>query len=275
MATVDPSYALGYADEEMKRLGTQAEVIDPIFRRTLLEAGLKPGMRVLDIGCGPGFVTELIHSIVGPTGEIVGVDISPSAVALAKSRCEAAGLKNTSFLEGDLTTMSFDQPFDAAVGRYILMFLPDPSAMIRAVAKWVKPGGILAFHEVTWGDARSYPTAHLFDACCKWLIAAMTYRNADMEMGMKMANAFVDAGLPPPMMRNETQMGSRETAYETVRLIVDLVKTQVDNIVACGAAAAAEIQPDALMDRVMAEIIEKGSTVVGRGEAGCWLRLPA
>ena len=258
----------------MKRLGTQAEVIDPIFRRTLLEAGLKRGMRVLDIGCGPGFVTELIASIVGPTGEIVGVDISPSAVALARSRCDAAGLRNAAFIEGDLTTMSFDKTFDAAVGRYILMFLPDPAAMVRAVAKFVKPGGILAFHEVTWGDARSYPKAPLFDACCKWLIAAMTYRNADMEMGMKMANAFVDAGLPAPMMRNETQMGSRESAYEAVRLIADLVRTQVDNIVACGAATAEEIQADTLMDRVMNEIIQKGSTVVGRGEAGCWLHLP-
>ena len=271
MSTVE-SYALGYSEEELKRLGTQAEVIDPIFQRTLSLAGIEPGMRILDIGCGPGYVSALLASMVGAAGEVVGVDISPSAVALARSRISDLGLKNVSFLEGDPSSMSFDRPFDAAVGRYILMFLPDPAAMIRAVASFVRSGGLLVFHEVTWGDARSVPTAPLYDACCRWLIAAMTYRNADMEMGMKMATAFVDAGLPAPFMRNEEQMGSRESAYETVRLIVDLVRTQVDNIVACGAATVAQIGADTLMERVMSEIVANGSTVVGRGEAGAWVK---
>lgn len=274
MSSDTTSYALGYSEEELKRLGTQAEVIDPIFGRTLSLAGIAPGMRVLDVGCGPGYVSALLASMVGPSGEIVGVDISPSAVALARSRMSDLGLKNVSFLEGDPSAMSFDRPFDAVVGRYILMYLPDPAAMLRALASFLKPGGLLVFHEVTWGDARSHPPAPLYDACCRWLIAAVTSRNADMEMGMKMASAFVSAGLPSPMMRNETQMGSSESAYETVRLIVDLVRTQVDNIVACGAASVSEIRSDTLMDRVMAEIIANGSTVVGRGEAGAWVRRP-
>src|SRR5262249_5021114 len=153
MKVDDPtSYALGYSDHELKRLGTQAEVIDPIFRRTLQAAGIAKGMRVLDVGCGPGYVSTLLADMIGPEGEIVGVDISPSAITPAQGRVDALGLKNITFLQGDPSQMSFDRPFDAAVGRYILMFLPDPAAMLRGVAKALKPGGILAFHEVTWGD---------------------------------------------------------------------------------------------------------------------------
>jgi SAM-dependent methyltransferase len=271
MGTKD--YALGHAEDELVRLGTQADVIDPIFRRTLLEAGIAPGMRILDIGCGPGYVSTLLADMIGTEGEIVGVDISATALETARMRVGRLGLKNVRFELGDPGKMAFDRSFDAVVGRYILMFLPDPAAMLRAISRHLRPGGVLAFHEVAWGGARSFPPAPLFDTCCRWLAATVVHLNADPEMGMKLPATFAAAGIPCPAMRIEQQIGGGEKAFETVRLIVDLIRTQMDSVVASGVATEAEVGIDTLMERVMREIAANGSTVAGRGEVGAWARL--
>jgi 2-polyprenyl-3-methyl-5-hydroxy-6-metoxy-1,4-benzoquinol methylase len=84
-------YALGYSEREFRRLRFQGEffrdVTEDVFRR----AGLGPGMRVLDIGCGVGDVSLLAAEMVGPSGEILGLDRSPEAIAVARSRAAPPG----------------------------------------------------------------------------------------------------------------------------------------------------------------------------------------
>jgi hypothetical protein len=91
-------------------------------------------------------------------------------------------------------------------------------------------------------------------------------------MGMKLPATFAAAGLQGPAMRIEQQIGGGETAFEAVRLIVDLIRTQIDSVVASGVATEDEIEIDTLMDRVMREIAANGSTVAGRGEVGAWAK---
>ena len=76
-------YVLGHAPEELRRLILQAGILRPITARLLHDAGIGPGMRVLDLGCGVGDVTMLLADMVGPSGSIVGIDHSPQAIALA------------------------------------------------------------------------------------------------------------------------------------------------------------------------------------------------
>ncbi len=80
------TYALGHSAQELERLRIQARLIDPITRRFFLEAGLGPGMRVLDIGSGAGDVAFLAAELVGVTGEVVGTDRAAKAVAAARER---------------------------------------------------------------------------------------------------------------------------------------------------------------------------------------------
>ena len=68
------TYALPATDRERQRLMSQAEMVRPITRRLFVDAGIGPGMRVLDLGCGVGDVSLLLADLVGPTGEVVGVD---------------------------------------------------------------------------------------------------------------------------------------------------------------------------------------------------------
>jgi SAM-dependent methyltransferase len=76
-------YALGYSNSEFKRLELQASLIRDLTENVLRRAGIVPGMRVLDVGCGVGDVSLLAAEIVGPSGFVLGVDRSADATAVA------------------------------------------------------------------------------------------------------------------------------------------------------------------------------------------------
>src|SRR5512140_1440895 len=126
-----PAYVLGHSDRELHRLAAQARLMDPITRQFLTAAGIAPGMRVLDIGSGVGDVAFLAAGLVGRSGEVVGVDRSSLALERAEMRRRDLSFDNVSFRVGDPTEMSFDRPFDAVIGRYVLQFQPDPSDLLR------------------------------------------------------------------------------------------------------------------------------------------------
>ena len=115
-------YVLGHSAGELKRLRSHAQLLNPITRRYLMEAGIAPGMRVLDVGSGVGDVAFLAAELVGPSGHVVGVDRSRDALALARSRANEQSLANVTFVESELMAIAFDQHFDAAIGRYVLCF---------------------------------------------------------------------------------------------------------------------------------------------------------
>ena len=158
-----PVYALGHSDRELRRLSVQARLVDPITKRFFTEAGIARGMRVLDVGSGVGDVAFVAAELVGETGTVVGTDRSGLAIALARHRAAERSLRTVSFREGDPTEMNFEEPFDAVVGRYVLMFQPDPVAMLRRVVAHAHPGGLVVFHEPYRGGVRSYPNVTDYD----------------------------------------------------------------------------------------------------------------
>jgi len=152
-----PAYVLGHSDREMQRLKEQAQLLEPITRRLLVEAGLTTGMSVLDVGSGAGDVAFLAADLVGETGEVVGVDRSPAAVAAARARATERDPRHVRFVEGDPGEVDLGTPFDALIGRYVLQFQPDPAAFLRKAAAHVRPGGVVMFHEIDWGGVESFP----------------------------------------------------------------------------------------------------------------------
>src|SRR5437899_2256732 len=146
-AAASRTYVLGHSDREIERLRVQALLVDPITRRFMREGGVGPGMRVLDVGSGAGDVAFLAAELVGDAGEVIGVDRAPTALAVARERAPGKSLRNVSFVEGDPANMTFDRPFDAVVGRYVLLFQQDPGTMLRKVAAHLRPGGVVVFHE--------------------------------------------------------------------------------------------------------------------------------
>src|SRR4029077_16894137 len=143
-------YPLGHTDAEHERLIRQAARVAPITERFFREAEIGPGQRVLDLGSGVGDVAMLVARLVGPSGEVVAIERDARSVHRARARAAAANLHNVRFVETDIAHFSSDARFDAAVGRYILQFLPDPVEVLRSLSERVRPAGIIAFQEGSW-----------------------------------------------------------------------------------------------------------------------------
>lgn len=112
-------------------------------------AGLKPGMRVLDAGCGAGRVTVEAAERVGETGEVVALDIQPAMLEKARSRSKQAGLDNVRFMLSALgEKMLPENRFDRALLVTVLGEIPDRKAGLEEITESLKPGGILSITEM-------------------------------------------------------------------------------------------------------------------------------
>ena len=87
-------------------------------------------MRVLEIGSGAGDVAIMLAELVGTSGQVVGVDINAAILETARQRAADAGMKNVDFVAGDARTLTFDEKFDALMGRFVLMYMADPLSIV-------------------------------------------------------------------------------------------------------------------------------------------------
>jgi 2-polyprenyl-3-methyl-5-hydroxy-6-metoxy-1,4-benzoquinol methylase len=206
-ATQQSTYALGHSEQELERVSRRAEIFEPFTDQLLRQAGISTGMRVLDVGCGAGDVTSLVAALVGPAGEVVGADRAAEAVQRATMRAQARHAENVKFLEGDPTEMRFDRPFDAVVGRFVLMYYPDPIDAVRKLAGHVRDGGLIVFQELDTANCRSLPPAPTFNRHVGWIKQALSATGARNELGLEMYSVFLAAGLPGPSMRMDALIG--------------------------------------------------------------------
>jgi ubiquinone/menaquinone biosynthesis C-methylase UbiE len=272
METLQQTYALGHDDHELDRLTSQARMLEPFTRQLLTEAGLRPGMRVLDIGCGSGDVSFLAADLVGPKGRVVGVDVAPPAIMRATSRAETAGITNVSFIEGDPLELEFTSRFDAIIGRLVLMYLPDPVDALRKLARHVHPGGLIALQEIDMESCRSMPPSPLLQQCVDWINETFRRTSARLKMGLELHSIFVEAGLPEPKLRLDAAIGngSRNPIYSAV---VEAVRTLMPAMERFNIATAHEVNIGDLENRLRKEIA--GGTAVYPAVIGAWAQVPA
>jgi ubiquinone/menaquinone biosynthesis C-methylase UbiE len=116
---------------------------------------VKEGDRVLDVGCGFGDTAIKLAKIVGPTGEVVGVDCCEAFLDYARADAKAAGLNNVSFIRGDAEIELPDEKFDFVFARFGTMFFANPVAGLRNMRKSLKPGGKMV--HIVWRDREDNP----------------------------------------------------------------------------------------------------------------------
>jgi ubiquinone/menaquinone biosynthesis C-methylase UbiE len=204
-------YALESADAEQERLIRQAAWLAPYTERFFREVGIGPGQRVLDLGSGVGDVALLLGRLVGAAGEVVGIERDARSIARAAARASEAGLRQVSFTQGDVSQIPGGKPFDAAVGRYILMFLPNPAAVLRSLSELVRPGGALAFQEASFTNFLEC-AASLNLWALGGALAQETFRRSGTITDMEpvLPRIFREAGLNVMSTKTEIISGAEE-----------------------------------------------------------------
>lgn len=266
------SYALGHSEREIGRLSLQARIFEPFTRRLFQQAGILPGMRVLDVGSGAGDVAFLCASLVGPAGAVLGVDKSAAAVENATERARSAGHANVTFAVGDAAEMQFAGQFDAVVGRLVLMHQPDPVALLRKLCRSLRPGGIAAFQEFDISGAHSFPPSPAFEQCLEWIAAAFARTGTDTRMGMKLYSAFTGAGLPAPTLSLDAGIWGGADNPAAV-MVTEVTRSLLPVLIKAGIATEAEVAIDSLQDRVQREILAGGGVALSPPLIGCWSKL--
>jgi SAM-dependent methyltransferase len=155
-------YVLATGARAANRLRILHNVYGAGARRLLVQAGIKRGMRVADLGCGVGMVTQLLAELVGPTGEVVGVDFSGAQIAQA---CELLpnGVSNVSFIEASATDTGLArESFDLVYCRFLLIHLPEPELALREMYNLLKVNGLLVCEDGDLTSAGSEPPSKLY-----------------------------------------------------------------------------------------------------------------
>jgi SAM-dependent methyltransferase len=268
------SYALGHSDRELDRLSHQAKMFGPFTRQLFEEAGIRPGMRVLDVGCGSGDVALLAAEMVGPQGEVVGVDRASLAVARARERAARFRVTNVRFVQGDPAKMDFDEAFDAVVGRLVLMYYPEPIVTVARLARHVRTGGIVVFQELDEENCKSLPQAPLFERAIGWVKSALQLSGAHVQMGLKLHATFLAAGLPAPRQRLDAVVGGGPECpvYDH---IAEGVESLLPTLEELGIATRDEVEPQTLAQRIRDQVVERNGVAVSLGMVGAWTHKPA
>jgi SAM-dependent methyltransferase len=244
------------------------ELTEDVFRR----AGLRPGMTVLDLGCGVGDVSLLAARLIGASGSVLGVDRAASSVQTATQRAASLRVANASFETADLTTFEPQQAFDAIVGRLVLLYLPDPAAILRRLSRALRPGGVVAFQEYDMSQVTQVPAGELFLRVKGWLLAAFAAGGAELDMGTRLYATFLRAGLPPPGMIATTLVacGPASPGYETV---TGVVRSLLPLMERNGIVSAAEVDIDTLADRLREDSVAGERVTFMPRVVGAWTRI--
>lgn len=271
------TYILGQSTHEQERLTLQARVLRPYTEKYFRTAGIAPGMRVLDLGSGVGDVAILAGDIVGPGGCVVGLDRDPISLERARQRTVEQGCSSwVSFQATTLEDFATSERFDAMVGRFILLYQPDAAATLRRMNSFLKPGGIVVFHEIDFSMVDSnFPVCELWDQVVS--LAVETFRRSGLrpDFGRRLARTYLDAGLPFPSIVSDTLVGGERGSY-----LFPWIANTVVSVAPRFADLGLSLPPGVVADYTLAAKLEEavvalGCQLIGPAHFGAWSRTPS
>jgi ubiquinone/menaquinone biosynthesis C-methylase UbiE len=179
-------------------------VVDAHSRRTAEEAAafvrhlIRPDMRVLDAGCGPGSITCGLARWA-PEGEVVGIDSEASVLEHATARVEEESVTNVSFLQGDVYDLDFaDASFDVVFTHQLLQHLGRPVEALREFRRVLTPGGILAVRDADYGTMTHYPPEPKIDRFFQIYAQVARANRGEPDAGRRLLSWVREAGFAAP-----------------------------------------------------------------------------
>lgn len=155
---------------------------------------LRPGMRLLDVGCGPGSITLGLAEVVAP-GEVVGIDLRPEVVEQSRAAAAQRGIANVRFEVGSAYDLPFpDASFDAAFAHIVLMHLREPARALAEVRRVLRPSGVVGVCDLDYGALLVYPLTPLREQYLALRSRVRQHNGGDVFLGRTHRRLLLDAG---------------------------------------------------------------------------------
>ena len=242
-------YVLATGKAAAHRLKLLHHIYGPGAHRVLSQAGIKPGMRVADLGCGVGMVTTLLAGLVGPAGEVVGLDFSGAQIAEARELLPPS-LSNVRFIEASATNTGLpDEYFDLVYCRFLLIHLAEPEQALAEMHRLLKPNGILVCEDGDLTEAGSEPATAL-DTFSDLFGRLGPIRGVDYTLGRRLFQMVIAANFSGPEITYNQPVIARG---ESKRLLELSVAEAAPGFVEAGLITGEEIEQKLLEMRRLAD----------------------
>jgi ubiquinone/menaquinone biosynthesis C-methylase UbiE len=269
MKTSGAGYPLRSGPAELEWLNRTGRILAAATRTILETGGIRSGMRVLDLGSGTGEVAFVAAGLVGASGEVVGIDRSPDAIAMAEARARQQGLGNVTFVEGDIHDAVGGGPFDAVVGRLVLMYVPDPSAVLRTQATVLRSSAVAVPIELDLPTARGIPETPLVGQVLSWIAACFERSGIHPSLGPRLWTTLREAGFRPlGMMGIQPHFGPEDP--DGPALLAGIVRAALPLIERTGVAQAQEVMVETLEARLADELRARGAVFAFPNLLSAW-----
>jgi SAM-dependent methyltransferase len=262
-------HVLVEADDERRRLMSQAALLEDEARSLLGRLEVPVGGDVIDIGCGPIGILPLLSERVGVHGQVTGLDRQGAMLDHAARAC--AGLRNVRFALGDAADSGFaGATFDVAHIRLVLADVPDPMAIVREAVTIVRPGGTVAVQEADWLSWQCEPEVPAWTALRNLLVALWHADRLDPFIGRRLPCMLRAAGLRE--VGTAVHGGIDGAGHPSRRLLVTLAHRCWERIVEAGIATAGELED--LVAAVERHLADPETVVVRAMTVQAWGRVP-
>jgi SAM-dependent methyltransferase len=244
-------YILATGGKDSKRLRLLHDVYGPGTEALLRRAGLRAGLRVVEVGCGSGNTACWVAEQVAPRGSVVALDVSPDQIEQARRQAARRHLRNIEFQVADAYAPRLPEgTFDLAYCRLVLMHLTHPADALAAMRTLVRPGGVVVCEEMDLGCWRCDPPAEAMTRFFALNTALGERRGENFSLGVSLHRLFRDAGFAHPEVGANFALALRG---ERKRLLGMTFAEFAPELVQEGLASQAEVERVAAALRALAD----------------------
>ncbi|MCC6277769.1 MAG: methyltransferase domain-containing protein [Oligoflexia bacterium] len=191
-------YVLGTGQDELDRLGLQHRIWADAAVSAWKRAGIGPGSKVLDLGCGPGFASLELAQLVTSKGKVIAVDESKGFVSHLNQQAAKFELPHLQAYSADAQNLQStlnDKGFDAVYCRWLLCWLPEPQKALAEVKKILKPGGRFVIHDYfNWRAMCSAPRSKPIEKMVQAAVASFEERNGNVDIAASLPKLLRETG---------------------------------------------------------------------------------